>query len=64
MGFFPNELHATIKVITVKDIYKMNVLNYTGSRLWNSLNLNLQNSSSLYTFKKAVRQQIMTSYLQ
>ena len=48
----------------VHNKYGESTLNYTRSKLWNSLNLNLQNSSSLYTFKKAVRQQIMASYLQ
>ena len=53
-----------IYVKRVKTKYGENMIQYKGATLWNSLNQNLQTSSSAYTFKKAVRNMLISKYTQ
>ena len=46
----------------VRTKYGENTLNCIGSKLWNSLEQNIKNSSSLYTFKKVVRLSYIAEY--
>ena len=48
----------------VRTKYGENTLNCIGSKLWNSLDQNIRNCHSLYTFKKAVRSSYITGYIQ
>ena len=53
-----NQIHRSI----TKTQYGLNSLKVYGARLWNSLPIEFQQSKSLATFKKAVRQSMINTY--
>ena len=53
-----NKLYA----MRARTKYGQSTLNFLGTKLWNSLDINIQNSKSTYIFKKTIKQKFITTY--